>query len=336
MDYYKVYETVNRVIEGHRRGHYDIQEAVNLLEIFSRQQPDPMQQGVFNILWTLLASEPLGPPQTRGSLIPNLHAVAIRAISSFGPTVELPARVFGLLRMDSPELMELWAERICPEFAYSMLHYADRFAQPALDQAKAFCGTYTYARSAALMGATFPDSVVGAVSTLERTIEHIEFSRFAASLKEKQPKSAGQPSQLEGVLTELGLSKDIAIAVQRAENYLETNDPFDAKHAGDLIRTSMEEVHRSVVQELQKMTGRRCNNPEKDGARREYMKATLFITPAEETFFSNIYTLISDEASHKLKAAKETMLLMHRTVKDYLLLLLRRLAERRASRPEDL
>ena len=95
----------------------------------------------------------------------------------------------------------------------------------------------------------------------------------------------------------------------------------------------MDEAHRAVVQELEKMTGRQCSNPEMDGVRRQYMRDADFITPAEEAFFSCIYTLISVEASHKLDAPKETMLVMQRTVRDYLLLLLRRLRDKRIALP---
>jgi len=232
--------------------------------------------------------------------------------------------------------MEIWAERICPELCYSMVHYANRFGQPALDQTKALCATYTYPQAGLLTGVGFPESVVGAVTRLERVIEEIEFSRFAASLKEGQQTDKEKASEWETLLRDLGLPGEIATAMRRAESYLKGDDPLDPKQAADLIRTCMDETHRGVVTELQKMTGRQCADPDKDGGRRSYMREMKFINDAEEQFFSCIYTLLSKEGSHKLLAPKETMLLMHRTVTDYLRLLLRRLAERRASRPEDL
>jgi hypothetical protein len=335
MEYYQVFETANRIVEGHRRGHYDIQETVNLLEIFSRQQPDAMQQGVFNIFWTLLASDPLNPPETRGSITPNVHAVAIRAISAFGPTAELPARVFARLSWDKKDLMELWASRMCSELSYALVHYADRFGQPALDGMKALCSTYTHPRAAQLYGVGFPESVVNEVKRLERVIEKIEFSRFAASLRDARQTEKERAHEWETLLRDSGLPGEIATAMRRAEAYLQGYDPLDPKQAADLIRTCMDETHRGVVAELETMTGHPCADANKDGVRRSYMREMKLIDEPEERFFSAIYTLLSEEGSHKLLAPKETVHLLHGTVRGYLLLLVRRLAQRRSSPPEN-
>lgn len=64
----------------------------------------------------------------------------------------------------------------------------------------------------------------------------------------------------------------------------------------------------------------------KDGARRAYLRSVGFISEPEEKFFSAIYTLLSEEASHKLIAPRETMLVMEQTVQNYLSLLNRRLS----------
>jgi hypothetical protein len=56
-----------------------------------------------------------------------------------------------------------------------------------------------------------------------------------------------------------------------------------------------------------------------------------FINKDEETFISCVYTLISREGVHKLVAPRETVLVMERTVRDLLTLLLRRLIARRAA-----
>jgi hypothetical protein len=229
--------------------------------------------------------------------------------------------------------MEVWAQSMCWELSYSMLHHADRFTEDTFILAKSLCATYTFPRAAQLTGTEFPQVVIDAASDLEGTIELIDYSRFAAGLEGSEPKPGLQRSQLEEILAEVGLPIQIASAMRRAEGYLESGDPFSPKNAGDLIRTSMDEVHRAVVQELEKMTGRQCSNPEMDGARRRYMRDADFITPAEEAFFSCIYTLISGEASHKLDAPKETMLVMQRTVREYLLLLLRRLRDKRVALP---
>jgi hypothetical protein len=61
------------------------------------------------------------------------------------------------------------------------------------------------------------------------------------------------------------------------------------------------------------------------------MREGGFITQPEEVFFSAIYSLISREASHRLIAPRETVLLLQRTVFSYLLLLSERLHKHRAT-----
>jgi hypothetical protein len=68
---------------------------------------------------------------------------------------------------------------------------------------------------------------------------------------------------------------------------------------------------------------------DRDGERRAYMRAAGFISEAEENFFSAIYTLISREASHRLIAPKETVLVLHTTVSNYIFLLVKRLRDLR-------
>ena len=126
----------------------------------------------------------------------------------------------------------------------------------------------------------------------------------------------------------------IKTAMEEADTYLKGTGQFDPKHAADLIRACMDETHRGVVSELQKLTGQEYEGPDKDGHRRTYMRKMAFINEDEENFFSSIYTLISREGTHRLLAPKETVLVMERTVRDYLLLLLRRLVARRSSPPE--
>jgi hypothetical protein len=81
------------------------------------------------------------------------------------------------------------------------------------------------------------------------------------------------------------------------------------------------------------MTGHQCADPDKDGASRIYMREVEFINDAGEQFFSSIYTLLSREGTHRLLALKETILVMCRTIKDYLSLLVRGLHAKRASLP---
>jgi hypothetical protein len=319
------HDTVNSILEGHRRGHYDLQQATSLLQGYTLQQPEDTKQQIFQILWSALSAEPLKEQPQGHHIIPSVHAVAIRSLATFGPTADLPVRVFGLLKWNDNDAMEFWARRICPQLSYSMFHNASRFAQSTLDQTKAFCSTYTFAGAADLVGSQFPQSVVDAAVQLEKTLEAIEYSRFATSLREQDLTPEVEGPQLDRLLSGVGLPGEVANAMSEAEKYLGGQGPFDPKLAADLVRSSMEQIHRALVAELEKRNGSRCAHPEKDGVRRAYMRAEGFISQPEEEFFSSIYTLVSREGTHKLIAEKETVLLMLEVVKGYLRLLLRRL-----------
>lgn len=334
MEYYEVQHTVERVLDGHRKGYSDIQQAANLLENFWYQLTDDSQKDMTAVMWAFLASEPLRQLPPAESVSPNIHRVIIRAVSKFGPTAELPARVFGLLRWNEPDTMEFWARHLCGELSYSMYHNARRFSKATLDQAKSYSATYTYTQHCQSIGGAPPQRLVDAVSNLGATIDRMEYERFAAEIEGPQQESADKPWRGATSLTASGVPTAVALAMGRAMKDLESSDPFDAKAAADLIRTSMDEAHRAVISELEGMTGRKCERPEKDGPRREYMRDVGFISRPEETFFSAIYKLLSEEAVHKILAPKETVLVMEVTVRNYLLLLFRRLSARRLSAPE--
>jgi hypothetical protein len=61
------------------------------------------------------------------------------------------------------------------------------------------------------------------------------------------------------------------------------------------------------------------------------MRRTEFISAPEEKFIGCIYSFISEEASHKLEAPRETVLVLQTTVYNYLALLLKRLANWKGS-----
>lgn len=337
MESVPTYERVMKVLEGHRRGHYNIQETVNLLEAVWKQESEEGRKVVERTIWATLSREPLTARRPIGNLRPDILRVVIRAISTFGSpgsTAQLPGLVFGRLPWRRPERMGVWAQSMCHELSYSMLHHAGRFTEVAFMQAREFCGSYTSPSSAEFMGTEIPQVVSEAAANLEQTIEHIEFKKFAEALTEGQQPVRSHTNELQALLAATGIRGEIASAMEKAEAYLEGNGAFDAKHAADLIRACMEETHRGVIAELEKMTGQQCAGPGKDGARRAYMRQMEFINDAEDQFFSSIYTLLSREGTHKLLAPKETALVMYRTVKDYLSLLLRRLRDKKEAMPE--
>lgn len=334
MDYHQVQQTFEKIIEGHRKGYSDLQQAANLLEMFWRQLSEERRKDMIGVMWNTLSAEPLRPLAPAEMVTPNIHRVLIRAISAFGPTSELPARVFARLVWSDVPAMEYWAQHLCNELSYSMFHNAQRFSQATLDQAKGYCATYSYEQAAQLAGTTFPQKLVDAVRALEKSIDYVEYGRFEAGIKMAQQESEdrhlaeGTPASVQGI------PPKVAAAMKRAKQYLGSSDPFDAKAAADLIRASMDEAHRAVVSELEEMTGRKYEHPNKDGFRRAYMRDAAFISRAEEVFFSAIYTLLSEEAAHKILAPKETVLVMETTVESYLHLLFRRLEARKVSAPD--
>jgi hypothetical protein len=130
---------------------------------------------------------------------------------------------------------------------------------------------------------------------------------------------------------------EIARALSKAEEHLRQKGEFDPKIAGDLLRTSMDEAHRAIIDKLSSPKAP-YSGADKDGARRGYLREREFISPAEDQFFSAVYSLISKEGSHRLIAPRETVLLMHQTVTGYIQLLFRRLSSwksRNAPRSEE-
>jgi hypothetical protein len=171
---------VHKILQEHRAGHYDLEKAVYLLKRYTLRQSEAAQRDIFDTLWSVLSTEPLSPSSQKGAYILCVQAVIIRSVAEFGPTPELPARVFGLLKWDAPpECMAFWAQLVCSQLSYSMFHNAQRFSQATLDNAKDLCGTYTSGQSNTLNQRTFPEPVVFSVRGLEEAIQSIEAARFA-------------------------------------------------------------------------------------------------------------------------------------------------------------
>jgi hypothetical protein len=186
MDSTTTYEKVTKILEGHRRGHYDLQQAVSLLEMLWHQQSEDGRKDMENAFLTTLSSEPVTTPRPVGRFSPDVLRVVIRAMATFGPTASLPDLVFARLPSGKPHLIDVWAHGACYELRYSMFHNADRFTQGTLERTKALCAPYTFSGGAELTGSEIPKVVIDAAADLERTIEQIEFSRFAGSLREDQ------------------------------------------------------------------------------------------------------------------------------------------------------
>jgi hypothetical protein len=132
------------------------------------------------------------------------------------------------------------------------------------------------------------------------------------------------PSHLEKELKALDPKLKVKEALREAGVHLQSFGPFDAKTAGDLLRATMEVIHRVLVQELERLTNEKYNGHDKDNERRAYMRKVDFISEHEERVSTAIYSLISVESSHQLLARTDIVLFVQSTVHNYLILLLRR------------
>jgi hypothetical protein len=318
-----LHETLSQILEGYRANIVNYDRTVDLLEaLYKRLQYMNDQKTFFDVLRSELLSEPyshLTPPHPRRSA----HEVIVRAWARFGPVAELPAIVFALLRWNDPVGMEAWARKIAPEFISALTLYRKRFPPSMLEAIKVQCIIFTSERAIALTGSQFPNTLIEVAKKLDRTVKQIEFERFEETIV-GTTQEASPATDLHGLLVSAGLDLSLAEAVETAKEYLRSTGAFDTKIGGDLLRTSIDVAHRALVAEIEKITGAPYAGRDKDGERRVYLRTVGIMTLAEEKFFSAIYTYISEESSHKLDAVKETMLVVERTVTDYLILLLRR------------
>jgi len=307
----------------------DVPRTVDNLRAYYLQLSLEDRAQFFELLWAALYSEPLvsrkAPPSA--PISPNVHGVVIQACAAFGNTAELGPRIFGLLSWNDPQNTEAWAERVSPQFEHSLVHNADRFARPTLDAIKGHAGMFTYERDSGLTGQNFPESLVQAAARITSDVERIEFERFEKTLRETVGTQQTDSGDLNALLASLGLNLRIAEAMEEVRSHLQSPGSFSAKIAGDLLRSSMDTTHRELVKALAKLKQTPYSGKEEDRDRRAYMREVGFISLSEEKFFSAIYSLISEEASHKLDAPRETVLVMQQTVQAYLLLLLRRLSD---------
>lgn len=314
-------ESLDRIVEAHRRGLRDRLQTVENLHKFFRGLSREDQHEFCGHLGQMLQTESLDTTSVRGVGV-NIVCVALVALARFGPTEHLLASVFSRLKLDAPKQMEAWAGDVCQNLRYSLFENPDRFSDQCLNQIRNYRATYR------LTGQPLPLSLVEALADLDTVLDQLEFERFERTLH--RPKEDTHPQEFESVLAALGLGPEIAAAMREAGNYLRTGGEFNPKKAADLLRASMDEAHRRIVTELEKIGSQSYVGRDRDGDRRAYMRRIGFISPAEEKFFSAIYSLISEEASHKLVAPRETVLVLHTTVSNYLFLLLKRLSNLRA------
>src|SRR6266481_2284998 len=174
MDY--VSFNLARIFDGFRAGHIGFDQAANLLEAYYRKLSTESQKEFFDILAQKLLAEKfshLTPGRTP-------HELIIWVWSALGPTDALPAWVFSLCRWDDPVAMESWAVKIGGTFIHSVFSHREKFSKAALHCIKVQCLLFTADQSLELTGTKFPTSVVEVAGKLLRTVDKINFEKFAA------------------------------------------------------------------------------------------------------------------------------------------------------------
>lgn len=248
--------------------------------------------------------------------------VIVWSFADFGPFDGFIGRLFVLFRFtrglpNDQSRIDFWYETFREVGSRVQFNWAT-VPQVVLDQIKAECRSIRK-----LADQWLSLKVVEVFQLMERQVEEVEFLRFEKSL---EPGPQTSTSQTVGVEehAESKIPPGIERALDKARSYLRSDGEFDPKIAADLLRTSIDASHSHIVDILQAIAGRRCQGG-KDGSRRAFMKDVGFITASEEKFFSAIYTLLSEEGSHKLTAPRETVLVLETVVGGYVLLLFRRL-----------
>jgi hypothetical protein len=252
-------------------------------------------------------------------------SILFKILFEYGRVETTLCKIIGFLDVDSSDVTNNWRDFVSHEITSAVYGYSNVLSQNALDVLKEHAALFSNRGNdlARAMPAFLPY-----VSNLKRAIENAEFSRFEEQIRVRP--AAAFHSETDPQVVPKALTPTIESALQEASDYLRNDGKFSPKKAADLLRSSIEESHREILKRLVEQTGSPYTGGEMDGKRREYFRTVGFISKPEEDFFSAIYTLLSQEASHKLIAPRETVLVMEQTVRAYLALLVRRLDQSNA------
>lgn len=313
----KSLQDLNKVLDAYKKGFCDKTKTISLIGQIHRDLSNVEAVELYRILTNIYRGCDITPRQAGGYMV-NEAALVVSCLAEFYPPERLTELVFSQLQTGDEQKIEKWAEVIVPEFQWNLTRCAQRFGEEALNQIKALI---TLVRNTV---PPYSSTVLLAMDSLERAADYIEFERFEATLQGGSTEVQTADGSLQDLPLAAELDPTIAAALRRAEDQLRSLDEFSAKSAADLIRGVMDEAHRVIVKQLETIKGKPYDGGERDGARRHYMRSVEFISEPEEKFFSAIYSLISQEGSHKLLAPRETVLLLHETVCNYIRLLAER------------
>ena len=342
MDELDIRRAIDNIFESYQKGSRDFFHTVSNLENLYNTVDVTYQDKFFDHLFfqltQLLKQSPATIVSPGRPPIPSLISVIVMAIAEFGPVDRLFPRLFAYLDANNPTVAINWEKEVFSEMIGALYRHPDHLSQATVDALKADAMLYSDPKRGEVAGILTPPALASRAADLVRAIEDLEFTKFEATLRKSASTARPQAvrsdavEKLEDDLPNPGLATKAADAMTHAREYLGRGGPFDPKIAADLIRSSIDETHRDIVKDLAQLTAKPFVGKDSDGRRREYMREVGFISVPEEKFFSAIYTLLSEEASHKLISPKETVLVLERTVAAYLLLMVRRLSEFRAKK----
>jgi hypothetical protein len=310
---------LEKLFEGFRRGFAAKDKSVQSFQkIIRRASPEELSQIRHALTRRYQTCEMTS--NNLGSYVANEAALTLMCM---GELVEIPTLVeIACSRLsENQQVNKVWADEIAPEIHWVLMNHPEKLDAAAEQSIKAYA-TMIKAQEYVL-GA----DAARAVQTWVNNADWVIFERFQRDLEAQDAGAAGAESAAAKADPVRDFSPVIADALEKAAEHLTGHGQFDSKTGADLIRTSIDETHREIVNHLISVYGGAPDH-DKDGARRAYMRQCGFITPPEEKFFSAIYSLVSEEASHKLLAERETALFMHVTVSHYIRLLVERLSRR--------
>lgn len=319
----EVYVRIDRVMEMHLDGARDQYQTSDTLQALYKNLRDGDEQrafwGYLHQLARLEFKKQVKTLQSGRSLTPNVFGIVLRAYFGYYGGDLVPF-LQNLLNLVSAEQYDPIRRQRSTDFLNELnSHLNYNWPPELLNLIESYLVAF---RKKVLPSETTPqfDCVV---KQLSDSIKEAGYRKLEAEI-EAGVLAAQEPAML---VPKPDLPIAVAAALAKAEALLQApSDQFDPKHAGDLLRTCMDEAHKAIVTVLIPTTGNSFDGT-KDGQRRQFMRENGFITEPEDKFFSAIYTLISEEATHKLDVDKETALVMHLSVSAYIRLLFRRLAK---------
>jgi hypothetical protein len=325
-DFIDIGAKIDRILDSQDKGIRGPEQTLANLKSLLATLEEPDRRKSLDYLFSVLVRHIRRPSPTDPNAL-NKQRIWIntlfRVLFQSGRVDTVLCKIFAYIDIDNADVVNNWSNCIFQEITSAVYAYSNEISQNALATLKANAALFSHPGSdlSRAMPGLSPH-----ITQLTRAIESAEFSRFEQQLRSAS-QSSPSPQAIENAGASVGLNSPVTEAMAEAAKYLRSDGPFNPKKAADLMRTSIDESHREIVSQLVILTGTQCVDASKDGARRAYLRKVTFISEPEEKFFSAIYTLLSEEASHKLIAPRETMLVMEQAVLGYLSLLSRRLPE---------